>query len=99
MATVYLSLAKIGVRGIFGDHDVITGPMRSETITSSGASAAGALIAGDKEVARVFCATAVYATTAATPTATATNGVYCPAGQLVTFGVPEGHKVAVIDVA
>lgn len=99
MATVYLTLSKIGGRGLFGDHDEIAGPMRTETISSSGVSAAGLLAAGDKEVARIFCASAVYATTATTPTATATNGVYCPAGQVVTLAIPEGHKVAVIDVA
>ena len=98
MATVYVSMGQIGAKSA---NDIVMawigGTCRSETITSSGTTAPGSLAARKGDVAMIRCATAVYATAAATPVATATNGIYCPAGESIKIFMAEGHKIAVID--
>jgi len=95
MATVIVTMQQAGVHGAQGNQPVASPPYRSETITSSGTSAAGALTARTGEVATIFCATAVYANAGATASATA--GKYIPAGVAVDIGVPRGATVNVID--
>ena len=98
MATVYVSMGQVGIRTNNGITSIWSGRnMRSETVTSSGTSAAGALDARRSEVAMVVCATAVYAMAATTPVATATNGIYCPAGVQTYIAMHEGDSIAVID--
>jgi len=100
MATVYVTMSAFGTRGATGDAAmVVNGPFRSETITSSGTTAAGNMAAGKGEVATINCATAVYVTNAATPTATATTGAYIPGGIPVSIAMNAGDKIAVIDPA
>ena len=99
MATVYVTMGQVGAHTNNGITAVWNGRnLRSETITSSGASAAGALDARRSEVALIYCATAVYATAATSPTATATNGVYVPATTPTYIALNEGDSIAVIDV-
>jgi hypothetical protein len=90
MATVYLTIGQVLVHDVF-----VGGTTASETVTSSGTSAQGLLTANKGDIAQVVCASAVYATTAAT--ATAANGIYCPAGLPTYIAMPEGGKIAVID--
>lgn len=102
MATVYVSMGRVGIASggpvaVFQANGV-----RSETITSSGTAAAGSLVGngGNKglsdEVAQIVCATAIYAQVGAT--ASATIGVYVPGGVPVYMSVPAGATVSVIDV-
>ena len=98
MAVVYVSMGQLGIRTNNGITPIWTGRnMRSETVASSAASAAGALDARRSEVAMVVCATAVYAMAATTPVATVTNGIYCPAGVQTYIAMHEGDSIAVID--
>tara|TARA_R110000787_G_scaffold7136_1_gene24559 strand:- start:285 stop:584 length:300 start_codon:yes stop_codon:yes gene_type:complete len=98
MASVYLTFGIVGARANFGDASVFLGyGATSEVVTSSIASAQSTNAAGATEFVQIYCATAVYALTGANPTATATNGIYCPPGTLVRLAPKEGHKVAVID--
>lgn len=97
MATVYVSIGRAGVRSPVGGMPVFEGAISSETITSSGTAASGALSAGGAGfVAQVHCATAVYACT--TGTASPTNGAYVPAGTPTYLGIAPGDNVSVIDV-
>lgn len=99
MATVYVTLGDVGAKTENGITNVFrSGSLSSETITSSGTTAAGSLVATGRQVAQIVCATAVYATAAAAPTATATNGVYVPANMPVYIAMQLGDKIAVIDV-
>jgi hypothetical protein len=97
MATVYVSMSQAGARSKFGDVEILAGPFRSETITSSGTSASGALVARNLDVATIWCATAIYANIGAAASATA--GVYIPAGMAYNLAVPAGAVVHVIDAA
>lgn len=94
MATVYISMAPAGQK----QTDIHFGPGRSETITSSGTSAAGSLLARSQEAVTVFSATAVYATIGANPTASTSVGYYVPAGIPKDIMMSKNDKVAVIDV-
>ena len=94
MATVYLTLARAGDR----DLNVYSGPVRGETITSSGTSAQGALLAYTGDVATIHCASAVYATVGVNPTATPAAGYHVPAGIEKNIALKENDIVAVIDV-
>lgn len=97
MATVYVSIGKAGIASTAGAMPCWEGDVSSETITSSGTAASGALEAGGKGfVAKIHCATAVYAST--TGTASATNGVYIAAGIPEYIGIKPGDTVSVIDV-
>ena len=95
MATVYVSIGAIGQKGSVEAH---FGPGRSETITSSGTSAQGALIARSQDAAEINCATAVYATVGPSPTASPTAGYYVKAAVAKTIVMSKGDIVAVIDV-
>jgi hypothetical protein len=96
MATVYVTIAQAGARGAYGEAQPLAGkPFRTETITSSGTSAAGALIAKKGDYATIFCATAVIANAGATASASA--GKYCPAGIPTDIELDSGDTVRVID--
>ena len=98
MATVYVSFGQVGARGLRDDVEVYTsGSLRSETITSSGTSAPGALVAAQRDMVQVFCATSVYVTLAPTPEAAATNSLLVPAGVPAYIAAQAGDKVAVLD--
>lgn len=96
MASVYITLGQSGQPGPYGSAPVFRGAVRSEVITSSGTSAAGALTAQNSETAQIFCASAVYARAGAT--VTPATGLYCPAG-IVSYLAPlPGQAINVIDV-
>lgn len=93
MATVYVTLSQaMGPNGA----PVRRGAGRSETITSSGTAASGALQSQTGDIATIFCATAVYASVVGT--ASASTGHYIPAGIAVDIAFAEsGKSVSVID--
>ena len=98
MATVYVSLGQVGATGIHDAVDVYTsGSLRSETVTSSGTTASGALVAVKRDMAQVYCTTGVYAKAGASPTCTAATAVYCPGGIPTYIAMQEGDKIAVLD--
>lgn len=68
---------------------------RSESVTTSGTAASGALTATVGQAALVYCATAVYARSGGT--ASAANGVYCPAAVQVPIYMGAGDVVSLID--
>jgi hypothetical protein len=85
-----------GAHSSYGTLPVWRGAARSETITSSGTAASGSLEAAKGEVAKVFCDTAVYASTQGT--ASATNGIYVAAGVAEFIACTTGDTISVIDV-
>lgn len=90
MATLYVSY--IGAV----ENGVSASPLGSETLTTSATSAQAA---GNISAACVmlFSDTAHWVAFGTNPTATASNGIYCPAGQL--FWVDNaGAKLAAITV-
>jgi hypothetical protein len=96
MATVYVTLSRAGGRGASGEAMPICGkPHRTETITSSGTSASGALVAARGDYAVVFCDTAVVANAGATASQSA--GKFCPAGIPTDVGMQPGDVIHVID--
>lgn len=97
MATVYVTLGAVGSMCAGGSVvDVLSGhSLRSETITSSGASATGALTAKARQMAKVNCATAIYAS--ADSSVSATTGVYIAGGESVYMSLNVGDSVSVID--
>jgi hypothetical protein len=98
MATVYVSMGQVGARGLREDVEVYAaGSLRSETITSSGTSAAGSLAAVARDMVQVFCATSVYVTLAPTPVAAAGNSILVPAGIPTHIAARVGDRVAVLD--
>lgn len=96
MATVYVSFGKAGQRGESGDLAVFCGPCRTETITSSGTAASGALTAHGDQIAQLYCETPVYARQDGT--ASTTEGVYVAGGIPVWIGLSHGQSISVIDV-
>ena len=94
MATVFVSMAASGQK----QTDIHFGPGRVETISSSGTSAVGLLVARSQEAVTIFCATAVYATVGAAPVASTSVGYHVPAGITKDILMSKGDKVAVIDV-
>lgn len=95
MASVYVTLGRTGPAAN-GQSLAYYGQTRSEVITSSGTSAAGALTAFEGEVAQVFCASAVYVRSGAT--VTPATGLYVPAGIPTYIGMVAGETLRVIDV-
>lgn len=91
MATAYITLAPVVARDVFNGENA-----RSETVSTSGTAASGALVAAFGDYAQVFCATAVYARSG--NTASAATGVYCPGGIPTFFAMTEGDTVSIIDV-
>ena len=92
MATVYVTFAQPDSLPILAGSSG-----RSETITSSGTTASGALTANSGDVVQVFCATTVIARAGATPTAALATGIVCPAGVPTFLRVQLYDKIAVID--
>ena len=81
MASVYLTFGTVGARANFGNASVYLGHgATSEVVTSSVASAQSTSTAGKTTIVQIFCATAVYVLSGNNPTATATNGIFCPGG-------------------
>ena len=95
MATVYVSVGKSGVDSTDGGMPVFAGKVTSETISSSGTAASGSLEGGHGYVAKVQCASAIYASVDGT--ASATNGVYIGADTPEYIGILAGQTVSVID--
>lgn len=58
-----------------------SGPLGSQTLTTSITSAQGNANAGGASVARLYSEAAHWVTVGSNPTATSTNGFYMPAGQ------------------
>lgn len=100
MATVYVTFGQVGARATTGGTiNIMSGVLRSESITSSGASAQGTFTATAGEVAQIYCDTAVYVKVGSNPTAAAATALYVPPTTLVHMALSGGDKVAVIDVA
>tara|TARA_R110002126_G_scaffold73946_3_gene184558 strand:- start:10349 stop:10648 length:300 start_codon:yes stop_codon:yes gene_type:complete len=98
MASVYLTFGTVGARANFGNASVYLGHgATSEVVTSSVASAQSTSTAGKTTIVQIFCATAVYVLSGNNPTATATNGIFCPGGVPVYIAPQSGEKIAVID--
>lgn len=101
MATVYLTFSagetiRTGQAGV-----VLKGSYaRSETVTSSGTSAAGALVAKAGEtVVKVSSPTQAIAVVAGvSPTATLAAGIVVPSGGTEYVSVEPGESIAVIDL-
>lgn len=100
MATLYVTICDVGARTSFGDTDIgRSGSFRSETITTSGASASGALVARRGQIAKVFCLTQTYvkAGPPAGLTAAMATGLYVAPGQPEWISLQEGDVIAAID--
>jgi hypothetical protein len=90
MATAYVTIGPVVARNVFEGK-----LSRSETVTTSGVAANGAIVAAAGEVAQVFCATAVYARSG--NSASTTNGVFCPGGVPNCIAMTEGDVISLID--
>lgn len=98
MATAYVSIGKAGAMSSGASQPVFRGRVRTETVTTSGTAASGALTASTGDIAQIVCATAVIASALTTGgAASATNGVYCPAGIPTYLGLSAGDVVSLID--
>ena len=95
MATVHVSIGRPGGRSTNATTLVFVGLVRSEDITSSGTAASGALTARTGDVAQIHCDTAVRVATGSV--ASATNGLYIPAGVVGWIGMNAGDVISVID--
>jgi len=85
----------VGAPSLADGVNVFAGRMRTETITSSGTNAAGALVAQAGDVAQVYCETAVIANAGAA--ATASVGVYVPPSYPIYISLSSGQSINVID--
>lgn len=90
MATAYVTLGPVETRDVFNGKSA-----RSETITTSGTAASGALIATVGDIAQVFCVTAVYARSGSP--ATGATSVFCPGGVSTFIRMTSGDVVSLID--
>lgn len=90
MATAYVTLAPGSAYNVFHGEDG-----RSETVTTSGTAASGALLAGPSDIAQIFCATAVYARSGGT--VTPATGIFCPGGIATFMRMTHGDPVSLID--
>ncbi len=90
MATAIITFGSGSPYSVFHGETV-----RSESVTTSGTSASGALTATVADIAMIWCATAVYARSGGT--VSAANGAYCPAGQAQYIRMTEGDVVSLID--
>lgn len=90
MATAYVTIGSVVTRNVFDGAQA-----RSETVTTSGTAASGALTAARGEVAQVYCISDVYARSGGT--VAASNGVFCPGGFLTYIGMTEGDTISLID--
>lgn len=99
MATAYVSFGGAGEVMAGGVLPVRRGnPSSTETVTTSGTSAATTNAAAYSGVATIDCASALYAVVGPNPTAAPTTGWYIPAGITTDIAVNTGDKVALIDV-
>ena len=98
MADVFVSVGKAGHLST-GRAQTWTGQVRSEIVQTTGTetAVAGALVANDGDVFKVFCETAVYAS--AVGDASASNGVFVPASQAEYIGASAGATISVVDAA
>jgi hypothetical protein len=95
MATVYVSIGHAGAISLQGNMPVFAGLVRAETITSSGTAASGLLEGQTGNIAQIACATAVIASVRGA--ASATNGLYVPAGVPAYLAMAAGDTISVID--
>lgn len=95
MATVHVSMGHVGTPSLQGGVQVFARNVRSETITSSGTAASGALVAQAGQVAQIYCDTAVRAS--ANGAASSSNGLYVPAATTGYLALSAGDTVSVID--
>lgn len=91
MATAYVTLGPGSAYNVFHGEDC-----RSETVSTSGTAASGALVAAQNDIAQIWCATAVYARSG--NTVTPATGVFCPAGLMQFIRMTPGDTVSLIDV-
>lgn len=89
MATVYVTIGPAVTRDILDGAEC-----RSETVTTSGTAASGALTANLNDVAMVFSDTAHYARSGGT--VTAATGIFCPANIPQYFRMTEGTTISLI---
>ncbi len=101
MATVYVTMGKAGAASSAAGPNmpVWTNEARSETITSSGTSAAGSLEANSKEILQVYCETGIYVHVSPAPgtACTATNGRFVKPLIGCDLKMLENDVVTVID--
>lgn len=96
MATVKVTIGKLTPLSVpMTPVPIFAGSPATESITSSGTSASGALVAGVEQVAQIYCASAVIANQGAAASASA--GLYCPAGVPSYLAMTPGNSVTVID--
>lgn len=75
--------------------DVAFGPVSSETVSTSTSSAASGAIPIQAAIASLYAAVDHYVTIGTgTPTATATNGFFLPAGTQRDIAIPNGQGAA-----
>lgn len=97
MATVHITIGRAGAQSTTSMLPVYQRDARSETITSSASSAQGSIAASKGEIVSVFCDADIYITLGANPIATAQNGRFIPAEQIVDIKCGTNDIVAVID--
>jgi len=90
MATAYVTIGDVD------RYNIIDGrTARSETVTTSGTAASGALVSTVGQVALINCATAVYARSGGT--VTAATGAYVQAGVEKAVYMGAGQTISLID--
>lgn len=95
MATVYVSIGKAGHFSNTVRIPVMTGAVRTETISSSASNAQGSLVAKQGDIAKINCATAIIVQAGATASSSA--GQYVAANETAWIGMSEGQRINVID--
>jgi hypothetical protein len=83
--------------------EVAFSPISSETVSSSTTSAAGGTVPQGAGIASIYAAADHYVTIGSgSPTATATNGFFLPAGSTRDIAIPNGQgnalKIAAISL-
>ena len=91
MATLYVSW----IGGV--SEGVAFGPVKSETVTTSGTSAKSGANPACK-IVRLHSDAAHYVAVGDEPTATSANGVYVPANIPFDLAITNGKKIAAITV-
>ena len=98
MATVKITVGEVGARANNDNVMIYLGDTTStETVTSSATSVQATLTASRTTVAMIYADSDLMVLTGENPTASATAGMFCPAGMLAYVAVQGGHKIAVID--
>lgn len=100
MATVYITTGQVGAK-VNNETAILYlagSTLGTEVITSSGVSAPGSRVALAQTIAKIVCATGVYATSGpGTPVAVAGNSIYCPPNVESFIAMNPGDKIAVLD--